>query len=69
MGWTKSYEKYLINKKSTRPWERKNWPEMRGNTIKNLIMSQALVVIFIPTLTSFTGGGFRVRFDNFPSFL
>lgn len=26
MGWTKAYEKYLINKQSTRPWERKNWP-------------------------------------------
>jgi cytochrome c biogenesis protein CcdA len=26
LGWSKYYDSHLINKKSSRPWERKNWP-------------------------------------------
>ena len=43
MGWSKYYDDHLINKRSTRPWERKNWPEVRLKTIKNLFINQILL--------------------------
>lgn len=67
MGWSSYYAKYLINKKSSRPWERKNWPEMMGRAIKNLLMNQLLVYPLAVYLSNLRG--IRVRFDDFPSFL
>ena len=67
LGWSEYYAKNLINKISTRPWDRKNWSEVRVRIIKNLFMNQLIVypfAIFISNLK-----GIRVRFDNFPDFL
>jgi hypothetical protein len=43
MGWSKYYDAHLINKRSTRPWERKNWPEVKLRTMKNLFINQLLL--------------------------
>lgn len=67
MGWSSYYAKHLINKKSSRPWDRKNWPEVFSKTIKNLLLNQ---IIVYPLMVYFSNlRGIRVRFDNFPGFL
>ena len=67
MGWSQYYAKHLINKKSSRPWERKNWPEMLSKTIRNLLLNQLLVYPFAVYLSNLNG--IRVRFDDFPTFI
>lgn len=66
-GWSDYYARHLVNKKSTRPWERKNWPEQRAKTIKTLLINQFLVyplAIYLSNMREV-----RVRFDNFPDFI
>jgi sterol desaturase/sphingolipid hydroxylase (fatty acid hydroxylase superfamily) len=59
------YEKYKINKESTWPWERPNWPIVKRKLFYNLIMNQLFVFpmfIYLPTFI-----GVKQRFTQFPS--
>ena len=52
LGWSQYFKDHLSNKKTTKPWERKNWPEVKIKTIKNLVINQLLLAPFAIYMTN-----------------
>lgn len=65
LGLSSSYKEYVVNKKSSKPWERKDWPEVRNKTIKNLFINWFIVYPLFIFVNS--KGSLRVHFNDFPS--
>lgn len=59
LGWSKYFADHIINKKSLRPWERKNWPEVKSKTIYNFILNQ--LIIYPVIVYAFNLQGIKVR--------
>jgi hypothetical protein len=66
MGWSKYFAEHLINKKSSRPWERRNWSEVRSKTIKNFVLNQLIIYPVVIYLSN--RQGIQLRFSDYPSF-
>jgi sterol desaturase/sphingolipid hydroxylase (fatty acid hydroxylase superfamily) len=66
LGWSDYYAKYLINKKSTRPWERKDWTEVRNKVFRYLFVNE--FVIYPVIVYGSNLRGIKLRFDSFPDF-
>lgn len=60
LGWSKYFADNLINKKSTRPWERANWVEVRSKLVKNFVINQLILYPIIIYLTNLQG--IKLRF-------
>jgi hypothetical protein len=66
LNWFQAFKSHTINRKTSWPWERANWPEVRTKTIWNLLLNEFIIYptpIFLSAVI-----GLEIRFDAFPSF-
>ena len=65
MGWSKYFADHLVNKKSSRSWQRSSWPEFRSRLIVNFLIVQ---IVIYPILVYFSNKqGMKLQFQGFPS--
>lgn len=67
-GWSQYFKDHLINKKSTKPWERKNWSEVKLKTIKNLVLNQLIIAPFAIYVTNKEKVSVGTDLPNFADF-